>query len=312
VKYQGNPVVPNISGGRDRDPKILWHEPTKKWVMVLYLAEGKRFGFFTSDDLKEWKQVSKMGGFHECPELFELPVDGDENNTRWVIFGADAQYFIGSFDGKEFRPDHEKKHRVHHGQYYASQTFNQTPDGRRIQIGWARIPMPGMPFNQTFTVPTRLTLRTTDDGIRMFATPVKELEQLRKPDPQSAANTELTAESPVVAFDVADQLFDVVVTVKRGTADKAVLRFGENVVTYDFNAQKLDEMPLKMKDGKVTFRVLVDRPMHELIGGGGACFKTSVRGDMGQPAGKIMLTAEGGSLTVESLKVYEMTSAWKE
>lgn len=310
VKYQANPVVPNISGGSDRDPKILWHESTKKWVMVLYLANGKRFGFFTSDKLKEWKQVSEMGGFHECPELFELPVDGDENNTRWVIFGADAQYFIGSFDGKEFRPDHVKKHRVHHGQYYASQTFNQTPDGRRIQIGWARIAMPGMPFNQSFTVPTRLTLRTTDDGIRMFATPVKEIEQLRKPDPQSVANTELTAESPAVTLDVADQLFDIEVIVRRGTAARAVLKFGENVATYDFNAQKLDEMPLKMKDGKVTFRVLVDRPMYELVGGGGVCYKTSARRDMGQSIGKISLTAELGSLVIESFDVHEMKSIW--
>jgi fructan beta-fructosidase len=107
-------------------------------------------------------------------------------------------------------------------------------------------------------------------------------------------------------------LFDILVTLKQGTAAKAVLRFGENVATYDFAAQKLDEMPLKMKDGKVTFRVLVDRPMYELIGGGGACYKTSARRDMGQPIGKISLTAEGGSLTVESLKAYEMTSIWNK
>ena len=70
-------------------------------------------------------------------------------------------------------------------------------------------------------------------------------------------------------------------------------------------------MPLKLKDGKVTFRVLVDRPMYELIGDGGACFKTSGRRDMGKPVGTISLTAEGGALTVESFKVHEMKSAWK-
>jgi len=67
-----------------------------------------------------------------------------------------------------------------------------------------------------------------------------------------------------------------------------------------------------MKDGKVTFRVLVDRPMYELIGSGGVCFKTSARRDMGQPISKITLSVDGGSTTVESLKVYEMSSAWKE
>lgn len=93
-----------------------------------------------------------------------------------------------------------------------------------------------MPFNQTFTVPTNLTLHTTEGGVRIFATPVKELELLRKPNAKTAENTKLTDEAPVVAFDVQDQLFDIVVTLKQGTATKAVLRFGENVATYDFNA----------------------------------------------------------------------------
>jgi len=145
----------------------------------------------------------------------------------------------------------------------------------------------------------------------MFATPIKELDGLRKPNPKTAENTALTAEKPAVTFEAPGQLFDIAVTLKKGTATKAVLRFGENAVTYDFRAGKLDEMPLAMKDGKVTFRVLVDRPMYEVVGGGGACYKTSGRRDMGKPLGTIALTAEGGSLTVESLKAYEMTSAWK-
>jgi len=135
---------------------------------------------------------------------------------------------------------------------------------------------------------------------------------LRKPNPQTADNKELSAEASTIKFDVADQLFDILVSVKQGTASKAVLDFGGNQVTYDFTAQKLGEMPLKPKDGKVTFRVLVDRPMFEVIGGGGACFKTAARKDMGAPLGSISLTAEGGSLTVESFNAYEMNSAWKK
>jgi sucrose-6-phosphate hydrolase SacC (GH32 family) len=145
----------------------------------------------------------------------------------------------------------------------------------------------------------------------MFATPIKELEQLRKPNPQTAVNQELTTVAPTVEFEVADQLFDIVATVKKGTASQAILRFGDNVVTYHFATQTLDEMPLKLKDDKVTFRVLVDRPMVEVIGGGGACYKTSARRDMGKPLGKISLTAQGGSLTIESFTAHEMKSAWK-
>jgi len=309
--YEKNPVIEHTG----RDPKLMWYAPGKHWVIAVFDQDkehGRNIALYTSKDLKEWERQSNIPGYFECAEIFELPVDGDPKNTKWVIYAADAQYAFGHFDGKKFTPEHEGKHRVHWGAYYASQCFSNSPDGRVVQVGWARINIPDMPFNQTFTVPTNLTLHTTEDGVRMFATPIKELEQLRKPNPKTAENTKLTADAPVVNFDVEDQLFDIVVTLKQGTAAKAVLRFGENVATYDFAAGKLDEMPLAMKDGRVTFRVLVDRPMYELIGGGGACYKTSGRRDMGKPIGAISLTAEGGSLTVESLEAYEMTSAWKK
>ena len=308
--YEGNPVIRH-SG---RDPKLMWYKPGEHWVIAVFDQDrehGRNIAIYTSKDLKKWERQSNVPGYFECAEIFELPVDRDPKKTKWVIYAADARYAIGHFDGKKFTPEHKGKHRVHWGQYYASQCFSNPPDGRVVQIGWARINIPDMPFNQTFTVPTNLTLHTTEDGVRMFATPIKELEALRKPSPKTAENKQLTAEAPAVQFDVKDQLFDIVVTLKKGTAAKGVLRFGSSAATYDFAGQKLDEMPLKMKDGQVTFRVLVDRPMYELIGGGGACFKTSGRRDMGKPIGTISLTAEGGSLTVESLKVYQMKSAWK-
>jgi len=308
--YRGNPIIKH-SG---RDPKLIWYAPGKHWVIAVFddgKEHGRNIAIYTSKDLKEWKCESHIPGYYECPEIFELPVDGNASDNRWVVFAADARYAIGRFDGKKFTPDHDGKHQVHWGAYYASQCFSNSPDGRVVQIGWARINLPDMPFNQTFSVPTQLTLRTTEDGIRMFATPIKELELLRKPSPQKAEKKELAA-GAAIKFDVQDQLFDILATLRKGTATKAVLRFGGDVVTYDFVAQKLDDMPLKTKDGRVTFRVLVDRPMYEVVGGDGACFKTSGRRDMGKPLGTISLTAEGGSLTVESLVAHEMKSAWKD
>jgi len=99
---------------------------------------------------------------------------------------------------------------------------------------------------------------------------------------------------------------------KQGDAKTALLCFGENVVTYDFEAKRLDEMPLKPEDGMVTFRIVVDRPMYEIVGGAGSCYKTWPRADQGKPLGIISLTAEGGSLTVESLVAFEMKSIWKK
>jgi len=310
--YQGNPVIKH-SG---RDPKLIWYAPGKHWVIAVYDERppfGQNIALYTSKDLKQWEYASSIPGYFECAEILELAVDGNPANKKWVLCAADAKYAIGNFDGKKFTPEHEGKHQVHWGAYYASQCFSGAPDGRAVQIGWARIDMPGMPFNQAFSLPTELTLRTTAEGIRMFAAPIKELEQLRQPQPTVVSNKELTAGVPEVKCEVADQLYDIVVTLKKGTAAQAVLRFGGNALAYHFESQKLDDMPLKMKDGKVTFRVLVDQPMFEVVGGAGECYKTNSRGvDMGKPLGTISLTAQGGTLTVESLTAYKMKSAWKK
>jgi fructan beta-fructosidase len=312
--YEGNPVIKH-SG---RDPKLFWYEPGKHWVIAAYerrvvvANEENNIALYTSKDLKNWTFESILPGYFECAEIFELPVDGNPANKKWVVFAADAQYVIGSFDGRKFTPEHQGKRQVHWGPYYASQCFSNSPDGRVVQVGWAKIDMPGMPFNQAFSLPTNLTLHSSPDGVRMFAYPIKEIEKLRKPNPRTISNKEMTAAAPALQFDAAGQLYDIEVTLRKGTAAQAVLRFGDNALTYDFNGQKLDDMPLKMKDGQVTFRVLVDRPMFEVVGGQGECYKTSGRRDMGQPLGKISLTAQGGSLTVRSLIAHEMTPAWKK
>jgi fructan beta-fructosidase len=308
--YEGNPVIKH----NGRDPKLKWYEPGKHWVIAVFdLTDGDGISIYTSKDLKKWDFASKVDGFHECAELVEMPVDGNPSNKRWVMFGANAQYAVGRFDGRVFTPEHEGLHRVHYGNYYASQCFSNAPGGRVVQIGWTReFPIPGMPFNQAFSLPTALTLHTTADGIRMLACPIKELEQLRRPNPRTVSNKALAAAAPGVEIPAPGQLHDIEVTLRQGSATKAVLRFGENTVTYDFKQQRLDEMPLKMTDGTVTFRVVVDRPMYEVVGGKGSCYKTSARKDQGKPLGTLSLNAEGGDLTVVSLVAYEMKSIWKK
>ncbi|RYD43039.1 MAG: 2,6-beta-D-fructofuranosidase, partial [Verrucomicrobiaceae bacterium] len=106
TKYEGNPILKQITSG-NRDPKVVWHEPTKQWVMVLWVEVEKAntMQFFTSSNLKEWTFASRTDGFFECPEFFEAPVGGDESNKKWVLIGASSEYKIGSFDGKTFTPE---------------------------------------------------------------------------------------------------------------------------------------------------------------------------------------------------------------
>lgn len=182
TKYSGNPILQEITGG-NRDPKVIWHEPTRLWVMTLYVEINKvhTIHFFTSHNLKDWKFASKTEGFFECPDFFELPLDGDPAKKKWVLTGASSEYQVGTFDGKSFRPE-TPKIPGHRGRgFYAAQTFSDIPqgDGRRIQMGWFQTPTPGMPFNQSMTIPLELGLVSTREGPRLTWTPVRELAELR-------------------------------------------------------------------------------------------------------------------------------------
>ncbi|MBY0588170.1 glycoside hydrolase family 32 protein [bacterium] len=183
IKLPQNPVVKQITAG-NRDPKVFWHEPSQQWVMALYVEQPKgrhTIQFLHSSDLKNWSQGSHAEGFFECPDLFELALDGDPSRKKWILTAADSGHKVGSFDGKTFTPETEKL-TGHRGRgFYAAQTFSDLPneDGRRVQIGWLQAPSPGMPFNQAMSLPMELRLVSTADGPRMTWNPVRELERLR-------------------------------------------------------------------------------------------------------------------------------------
>ncbi len=308
VEYEGNPVIKH----RGRDPRIVWYEPGEHWVLAVFdesQEAGRAIAFYTSKDLKHWELQSKLKGYFECPELFELPVDGDASNTRWVAFAADARYAVGTFDGKTFTPEHEGKHQLHYGAYYASQTFSNAPDGRRIQIGWARIAMPGMPFNQTFTFPHELTLRTTGDGIRMFAEPVKEIETLWKKQ-QAVENAKLSDEQSV-DVDVEDELLDIRATFEIGDAAAVGLDVCGDRLTYDIGTGALNGAALKPVAGRVSIQVLVDRPMLEICGNHGRVCITSPRGMRGRVS-SVKAFATGGEAKLVVVEVNELESIWKK
>ncbi len=305
--YDKNPVIKH----RGRDPKLLWYAPGKHWVAAVYdETVGRNIAFYSSTNLKDWTLNSHLRGYFECPELFELPVDGDKSNTRWVIFGADARYAIGTFDGKTFTPGHEDKHTLHYGPFYASQCFSNPPDGRVVQIGWSKIAMGGMPFNQAFSLPLNLTLKQTKDGIRMFANPIEELNTLHDGKPSTLANKTAAKDAPV-SLAVDGELFDIHVTLKKGDAAQASLFFDDRkAVTYDFATETLDKVPAPLNDGLLKIRVLVDRSIMEIVANDGQSFRTAPN----QPATlkTISVQAEGGSVTVESLEIHKMKSIWKK
>jgi fructan beta-fructosidase len=321
--YAKNPIIEH----KGRDPKLVWYQPAQHWVIAVYdQPQGKKnegnIAFYSSKNIKDWTLNSHLPGYFECPELFELPVDpspssdsgvtsNNKQNTRWVVFGANAKYAVGTFDGKTFTPEHEGQHTLHTGSFYASQCFSCPPDGRVVQIGWAKIGMgEDMPFNQAFTLPINLTLKKTPEGIRMFANPIKEVDSLRDGQPQILAAKTVTAES-LVTLGVDGQLVDILVTIKNSDAKTVSLSFGRNVLTYTFSTGMLDKMPVSLEDGMLKLRVLVDRPMFEVVVNDGQSYRTARREDGGEPLGTVTIKTEGGSASVESLEVYKMKSIWK-
>jgi sucrose-6-phosphate hydrolase SacC (GH32 family) len=278
TKYSGNPIQEHIRLS-NRDPKVIWYTPLNQWVIVLYLDDDE-MGFFTSKDLKSWQLESKYkrDKLHECPELFELNIDGNKSNKKWILYAANGRYDIGQFDGKKFIPE-TKSIRLHYGNcFYASQTFNNIPkeDGRRIQIAWGVIPMQGMPFNQQMLFPVELTLRTTEDGPRLFAQPINEIKKIYgknwifqdkvvEEDQQS-----ILGES----FDVG--LYDISAEFEIGCAERFGLIINNIQITYETKEQRLycqeRYASLKPIEGKIKFRILVDRTTLELFANDGQIY----------------------------------------
>ena len=271
AKYNGNPVQEEIET-MNRDPKVIWHDLTNQWVIGLYL-ENNVMGFFTSKDLKSWQLQNRYERdfLHECPELFQLSVDGNQKNMKWILYAANGRYDIGQFDGKKFIPESKGIEFNYGNCFYASQTFNNIPekDGRRIQIAWGLNPLPGMPFNQQMLFPIELTLRTTEDGLRIFSQPINEIKKIygKNWDLQETILEE--GQQSILDENIFKGLYDISFQFEIGNAERFGLIINNIQITYEINEQKLycqqRFAPLKPVKGTIKFRILVDRTTLEIF-----------------------------------------------
>lgn len=312
TEYEGNPVVKH----RGRDPRLVRHAKSGRWVMAVYDEEGdgKAIAFSTSPDLKTWTDRSRIDGFYECPDLFELPVDGDASRSLWVLSAADGAYLLGDFDGERFRPlPGTSKRRLWYGNFYAAQTFSDTPDGRRVQIGWAQgVTFPGLPFNQQMTVPCTLTLRTTPAGITLCAEPVAELARLRARshswrDPSWQGG-------PHRLKEVSGDLLAIEAEASLPTDGTLTLAVGGNPVVYDAAMETLTcghvTAPLARGEGSVRLTVLADRGSIEVFGTGGRV-ALSVGLTPKPDAPPLTVSVSGARAAVRRLDEHELATAWK-
>jgi len=332
--YENNPVIGDrfdiIGTHNARDPKVFWHKPTGKWVMVLFERIGN--SIFTSDDLKTWEYQSHTQTFWECPELFELPVDGNPQNKKWVMYGVSGDYLIGDFDGKRFAKEFGMFNYIQ-GKFFAAQTFNNIPksDGRRIQVGyveipgWVEIPEPNPPFNGLMSFPTELTLRNTANGVRMFNEPVKEIEKLHKKAHKLDSLTVKQANKELK--DIDSSLLHVKCEIENINAIAYSIIFDEDVLYYTlkpnifyFNERDPEAESFRLKylpdlgSNKMFYEFIVDRTSLEVFVDHGRFSMVLPRKLNPQDRGMRFGAGDGGQrindLKINNLQVYELKSIW--
>ena len=287
IKYDGNPVI-DLNMADFRDPKVFWHEATRKWVMTVSMPKERKVHFYGSPNLKEWELLSEFGpagavkGIWECPDLFPLKIEGTDA-SKWVLIvnigsesvagGSGCQYFVGDFDGRQFVVDSnqppsndsgEPANWVDHGKdFYAAVSWSDVPkeDGRRLWLGWLSNwqyanNIPTHPWRSAMSIPRSLALRTTTDGLRMVQSPVKELRTLRE---EKTELINLTIENGTLALGskgISGKRLEIIADVKINNASEIGfrLRTGNeeaSIVGYDVKLQEL--FVDRTSSGNITF-----------------------------------------------------------
>ena len=348
TKYENNPVL--TSDARDfRDPKVFWHKETQRWIMLL--AVGQEMQIFSSSNLKDWAFESSFGegqgahgGVWECPDLFELPVDGT-NEKKWVLlcnlnpggpFGGSAtQYFVGTFNGKEFvnESPSQTKWMDWGKDHYATVTWSDAPDNRRIAIAWMSNwqyanDVPTSQYRSPNSVPRDLSLFTVDGETYLQSAPSPELLALRDASKKRSfkVNGTRTIKEMIPSNDGA---YEIELTIENQHADVIGFRLyndkGEEVdMQYDMKEKKFSMD--RRKSGEVSFnenfpmltwtaiesgkdelklRLFVDKSSVEAFGDGGRFVMTN-QVFPSEPYTHIDFYSKGGAYKVDSFVIYKL------
>ena len=348
TKYENNPVL--TSDARDfRDPKVFWHKETQRWIMLL--AVGQEMQIFSSSNLKDWAFESSFGegqgahgGVWECPDLFELPVDGT-NEKKWVLLcnlnpggpfgGCATQYFVGTFNGKEFvnESPSQTKWMDWGKDHYAAVTWSDAPDNRRIAIAWMSNwqyanDVPTSQYRSPNSVPRDLSLFTVDGETYLQSAPSPELLKLRDISKKRSfkVNGTRTIKDMIAGNEGA---YEIELTIENQYADVIGFRLyndkGEEVdMQYDMKEKKFsmdrrksgdvgfnENFPMltwtAIESGKdeLKLRLFVDKSSVEAFVDGGRFVMTN-QVFPSEPYTHIDFYSKGGAYKVDSFVIYKL------
>lgn len=349
TKYEGNPVLVDANFVDFRDPKVFWYPQTKEWIMSL--ATEQTITFYGSKDLKEWSKLSSFGegigahgGVWECPDLFPLQYNG---KTKWVLFvsinpggpngGSATQYFIGDFDGKEFKADAlEYPLWLDAGRdNYAGVTWSNTPEDKKIFVGWANNwdyanDTPTINFRGGLTVPRELQLMNNDKHLVVASTPIEGLKDLRK-DGRTIENFEVTDNyflDKLLAENTGAYELEMIVKPQSKTTDFTITLSNANneELVFNFDLKDKELAVDRSKSGKVDFnakfapaaavgslenhqeykiRIFIDKNSSEIFINDGEVVQTNSIYPS-EPFNKFSLNTVGGNVEVKNLSIYRI------
>jgi sucrose-6-phosphate hydrolase SacC (GH32 family) len=312
TRHPRNPVLADANDARD--PVVFWHPPDHEWRMVRYEKQG--FVFYGSTNLLDWTQFSRVDGFYECPDIFELPVEGGAGERKWVLVAADYTCVIGSFTGREFKVESPKLRLEAGKNLYAPQTWKtgSGKDSRVIQMGFMRYPRePLLTWQNQMMFPCQLTLRTFPEGLRVCREPVDDIEKLRI-NRRDWRNLKLDpGVNPLK--EVHGELFEIRAQIDLAHADSFSLTVRGQTIRYSVKDGQLSfagiTAPLKAFENRLQLHVLVDRSSIEVFADRGrVAMSKAVFLDPSQT--DVALVTEGGHANVVSLEFSELGSIWPE
>jgi sucrose-6-phosphate hydrolase SacC (GH32 family) len=336
TKYAGNPVL-DLHMSDFRDPKVFWSRQTARWVMVVSLPNDHKVSIYGSQDLKHWSALSDFGpagataGQWECPELFELPLEGKQGATRWVLKiglnpgarqgGSGEQYFIGRFDGTRFVNDNPVTQTMwtdYGKDCYCALTFNNLPPGRPIvMIGWMSNwqyakDVPTTPWRGQMTFPRRLSLRMTPQGLRLIQLPLELKGFETKPEGHSfriAAEIPLGSAQEVGLRILSGNASYTLIGYDRKTQTLFFDRTHSGLTSFSKDFPGRTEAPLALEKPVLRLNVLVDRNSVEIFADDGRVASTNLVFPPASASG-VEFYAKGGKPGDVSVDAGSIPSIW--
>ncbi len=345
IKFAGNPVLLNPGVKDFRDPKVIWHPETQKWIMVLAVAD--RIALFSSPNLKEWTKESEFGeklgahgGVWECPDLFDLEYEGSK---KWALIvnlnpggpnkGSATQYFIGAFDGHTFTADDTTTRWLDYGpDEYAGVTWSNTGN-RRLFLGWMSNwdyagAVPTEKWRSAMTLPREMGLAKIHDRFLLTSLPVKELDNIAQP---IAALRNITARSRAISRQAmaspyrvqltAGQIKDFSLTFSNEAGEKLIVGYDEPTNRYYIDRSAAGRSDFRegfaatawaprLSDNKqLDLTLIIDVSSIELFADGGLTTMTSIFFPKNLLSRATIQSKE--KFTLRSLTIDELKSIWK-